>query len=127
MLLDRDAGAHARILEPETVAEMTCGYILPGGVRHGVDWHIGSPYALDMDALFGPHAFGHTGYTGTLLWLERDRDPSLIVLLSCLYPDDQGNATPLRAQPARAALGMPRGSFSIGCNAAYYRFVLPTM
>ncbi len=109
MMLDGGASAHARVLRPETVAEMTHANSLPGGVRRGLGWDVGSPYAAGMDTVFGPNAFGHTGYTGTLLWLDPDRDAFLIVLTSRLYPDDRGDAKPLRARIARAVDAMLDG------------------
>ena len=48
---------------------MTRARALPGGVRRGLGWDIASPYAAGMDATFGPHAYGHTGYMGTSLWI----------------------------------------------------------
>jgi CubicO group peptidase (beta-lactamase class C family) len=109
MILHGGASANAGVLRPETVAEMTRANSLPGGVRRGLGWDVGSPYAAGMNTLFGPNAFGHTGYTGTLLWLDPDRDAFLIVLTSRLYPDDRGDAKPLRARVARAALAMLEG------------------
>jgi len=106
VLLDGGATANVRILRPETVAEMTHRTTLPGGMQRALGWDIASPYAAGMDAVLGPDGFGHTGYTGTLLWLDPDRDVFLVVLTSRLHPDDRGDAKPIRARVAHAVAAM---------------------
>ncbi len=96
MLLNGGELDGARILKPETVAMMTQAEALPGGVIQGLGWDMSSPYSMDLDTVFGPTAYGHTGYTGTLLWIDPASRTSLIVLSSRLYPDDHGDARPLR-------------------------------
>ena len=57
--------------------------------------------------LFGParrrcftkgEGFGHTGFTGTSLWVDPDTKTAVIVLTSRVHPDDKGNVTPLRRE-----------------------------
>ena len=89
------------VLTPDTVATMTRANPLPGGARRGLGWDIGSHYAAPMAEWFGPRAYGHTGYTGTLLWLDPDSATFLIVLTSRLHPDGRGDVQPLRAALSR--------------------------
>lgn len=100
MLLNGGELDGARILEPETVALMTAPEVLPGGVRRGLGWDMGSPYANGMDLAFGPMSFGHTGYTGCSLWIDPQSKSFLIILSSRLNPDDHGDARPLRRELA---------------------------
>jgi uncharacterized protein YbbC (DUF1343 family)/CubicO group peptidase (beta-lactamase class C family) len=96
MLINGGELEGVRILSPEAVAAMTHPSALPGGVRHGLGWDMRSPYSMNLDVEFGPAAYGHTGYTGTMLWIDPLTQTSLIVLSSRLYPDDRGDAKPLR-------------------------------
>ena len=94
----------------ETVSEMTGPIELPGGVRRGLGWDIASPYDADMEMEFGPHAYGHTGYTGTMLWIDPSSETFLVVLASRLHPDDHGEVGLLRRRVAEAVVapGLPR-------------------
>ena len=100
MLLGGGALDGARILRPETVAALTTPVPLPGGARRALGWDSNSHYARDIAPAFGPRAYGHTGYTGTLLWIDPDTGRFLILLTSRLYPDGHGDAKPLRREVA---------------------------
>ncbi|GAA0295051.1 serine hydrolase domain-containing protein [Sphingomonas oligophenolica] len=102
----------ARILRPETVAQMTRGMTLPGGARRGLGWDVSSAYSAGMDRAFGPDSYGHTGYTGCLLWIDPDTSSFLIVLTSRLHPDGRGNVMPLRHAFARL-IAERRGAVAI--------------
>jgi CubicO group peptidase (beta-lactamase class C family) len=91
----------ARILKPETVALMTRPQALPGGIRRGLGWDMGSAYALGLDQWFGPASFGHTGYTGCLMWIDPATQSYLIVLTSRLHPDGAGDVKALRQDLGR--------------------------
>jgi CubicO group peptidase (beta-lactamase class C family) len=49
-----------------------------------------------------PYAYGHTGYTGTLLWIDPLSDTFLITLTSRLHPGGHGDARLLRQKVAQA-------------------------
>jgi CubicO group peptidase (beta-lactamase class C family) len=100
MLLNGGSLDGARILRPETVTLMTQGVMLPGGVRRALGWDASSSYSVGMDEAFGPSSFGHTGYTGCLLWIDPPTNRFLIVLTSRLHPDGQGDVKPLRLELA---------------------------
>src|SRR5579875_735834 len=104
-LLDGGSLGGRRILEPESIRRMTSPRELPGGIVRGLGWDIASPYAGGEDGAFGPGSYGHTGYSGTSLWIDPKRGVYLIVLTSRLYPDDRGDARPLRAALARIVAG----------------------
>lgn len=100
MLLDGGSLNGNRILQPQTVKLMTSAMVLPGGVRRGLGWDIASPYATAF-AAFGPLSYGHTGYTGTALWLDPQTDTFLIILTSRQHPYDQGDVSTLRQRIAQ--------------------------
>jgi CubicO group peptidase (beta-lactamase class C family) len=96
MLLNGGALDGARILRPETVALMTRPIDLPGGVRRTLGWDAASAYSSGMDQAFGPSSYGHTGYTGCLIWIDPATRSFLIVMTSRLHPDGRGDVKPLR-------------------------------
>lgn len=54
-------------------------------------WDIPQPGGHGGD-LISPNALGHLGYTGTSIWLDRERDLGVLVLSNRSYPDDSGKA-----------------------------------
>lgn len=100
MLLGGGSLGGVRILAPETVAAMTRPQHLPGDITRGLGWDISSDYDSGMAQAFGPGSFGHTGYTGTSLWIDPAAGVYLIILSSRLYPDGHGDAQPLRRDVA---------------------------
>ena len=70
----------APLLRPETVRAMTRLQAQEGAVRRGLGFALWSP---DLDASsnpLSPDTFGHTGFTGTSLWL----DPRREIVIACL-------------------------------------------
>ena len=54
--------------------------------------------------LFGPTSFGHTGFTGTSLWIDPETETFVIILTSRLHPDGRGGSpTALRFEVATLA------------------------
>ena len=39
--------------------------------------------------LFSPNSFGHTGYTGTMMWADRDKNLTVVFLTHRVYPTSQ--------------------------------------
>jgi CubicO group peptidase (beta-lactamase class C family) len=100
MLLNGGVLGGRRVLKPRTVKLMETPAALPGGAQRSLGWDVSSGYSVGMDKAFGPGSFGHTGYTGTLLWIDPPSGRFLILLSSRLYPDGHGDVTPLRREIA---------------------------
>ena len=100
-----------RILSPATVAAMTKAQRLPGiSTQRGLGWDIRSPYSRVFNAAFPKGSFGHTGYTGTAMWIDPGSQTFMIILTSRLHPNGHGNVKPLRAKTAAAvAAAVPMG------------------
>jgi len=97
MLLDEGTYKGVRILRPRTVEEITAPKSPPTGTRlRGLGWDIGAPFASNRDELPAAGSYGHTGYTGTLIWIDPVSKTYVVVLTSRLYPDGKGDAEPLR-------------------------------
>jgi len=71
-----------RVLEARIVRQMTAPYFSRGGtVRRGLGWDIASPYSSPKGSGFSEGSFGHTGYSGTSIWIDPEND-SFVIFLS---------------------------------------------
>lgn len=99
MLLAGGAGKGGRILSPSSVEKMSLPQSPSGKIPlRGFGWDLGPPLASNRPALFQAGSFGHTGFTGTLLWIDPISSTYVIVLSSRTHPSGRGNADSLRAQ-----------------------------
>jgi len=95
----------ARILAPATVARMTSPSTPPEmrAVR-GLGWDIDSSYSSNRGELFPiGTSFGHTGFTGTSLWLDPGTKSYVIFLSNRVHPDGKGDVNALRGRVATVA------------------------
>lgn len=84
-LLDDDRNEAGRLLAPSTVETLRRDAIPHLDRPHGLGWrlaHEGRPAPTWSDA-----AFGHTGYTGTSLWIDPDREQFAVLLTNRLLAD----------------------------------------
>jgi uncharacterized protein YbbC (DUF1343 family) len=90
-----------RILSPLTVAKMTRA-ASPGGlaVERGLGWDIDTSYSVNRGELLPIGSFGHTGFTGTSIWIDPLTRTWVIFLSNRVHPDGKGDVTPLRARIA---------------------------
>ena len=77
-----------QFLEPETIETFTATAGVPNSTR-ALGWDTKSPegYSSAGD-LFSDSSFGHTGYTGTSMWVDPTQDLFVILLTNRVYPDD---------------------------------------
>jgi uncharacterized protein YbbC (DUF1343 family)/CubicO group peptidase (beta-lactamase class C family) len=111
MLIDGGVCRGKRILCEKTVAAMEKPQRIPGSsTLHGLGWDVQSPYSKIFNTSFPAGSFGHTGYTGTSIWIDPRSETFLIILTSRLHPRGKGNVKPLRVQAAAAvAAAVPMG------------------
>ena len=103
MMLDGGTSQGRQILSPGAIAAMTKPHGTPGSSTvRGLGWDILSPYSKHHSAVFPAGSFGHTGYTGTSIWIEPRTRTYLIVLTNRLYPDGKGDVKSLRTRIAAA-------------------------
>jgi len=79
------------ILRPETIALFTCREKTPAGSSRALGWDTPSPPS-QSGSHFGPHSYGHLGYTGTSLWIDPDRQLSITLLTNRTWPDCSNEA-----------------------------------
>jgi uncharacterized protein YbbC (DUF1343 family)/CubicO group peptidase (beta-lactamase class C family) len=89
------------ILSPPSVEKMTSPEQPPlAPVLRGFGWDIDSPYSTNRGALFPVGSYGHTGFTGTSLWIDPTTRTYIILLSNAVHPRGQGSAVALRSEVA---------------------------
>ena len=74
-----------RVLAERTVAQMTAPYFSRGGkVVRGLGWDISSPFSSPRGDGFSRISFGHTGYSGSSIWIDPVSDLYVILLTARL-------------------------------------------
>src|SRR5438477_1455583 len=71
-------------------------------VLRGFGWDIDSPFSSNRGDLLPVGSFGHTGFTGTSLWIDPTTRTFIIVLSNAVHPRGKGNAVSLRTKVASA-------------------------
>jgi CubicO group peptidase (beta-lactamase class C family) len=100
MLLNGGELNGRRILKKETVAMMTQPRPVPGGQR-AYGWDVQTGYSANRGERFPiGKSFGHTGFTGTSIWIDPTSQTAVIFLSNRLHPDGKGNVNRLRGQVA---------------------------
>ena len=87
-------------LSPAGIAAMTRVRDFGDGDLRALGWDVETHYSTSRGDLFPLGSFGHTGWTGTSMWLDPATDAFLIVLSARNHPGGAGNATVLRSRLA---------------------------
>ena len=69
----------------------------------GFGWDIDTPYSGTRGRIFPIGSFGHTGFTGTSLWMDPRSDTYVILFTSAIDPRDDPPIAYLRGDVATAA------------------------
>ncbi|MPY88349.1 MAG: DUF1343 domain-containing protein [Luteitalea sp.] len=104
MLLNGGRLGRTRVLSPLTVRLMT-RFQTPPTERNvrGFGWDIDSTFSRNRGALFPLGSFGHTGFTGTSLWVDPATRQYVVFLSNRLHPAGKGDVNTLRADVATVA------------------------
>jgi CubicO group peptidase (beta-lactamase class C family) len=100
MLLNRGELNGVRVLSPLSVERMTEIYPKVGESGRGLGWDIDTDYATVRGDLFGPRSYGHSGYTGTSIWIDPETQTAVVLLTNRVHPDDKGDIIALRSKVA---------------------------
>ena len=104
MLLNGGILDGRRILSAATVARMTAPIVVSeDGATRGLGWDINTAFSSNRGELFPLGSFGHTGFTGTSLWIDRVSQTFVVFMSNRVHPDGKGDVTPLRAKIATIA------------------------
>jgi uncharacterized protein YbbC (DUF1343 family)/CubicO group peptidase (beta-lactamase class C family) len=89
------------ILSAVTVEKMTSPEQPPQApVLRGFGWDIDSPFSSNRGDLLPVGSFGHTGFTGTSVWIDPTTQTYIILLTNSVHPRGKGNAIGLRTKVA---------------------------
>jgi CubicO group peptidase (beta-lactamase class C family) len=115
MLLQGGELDGVRVLSQESVRLMTTAQS-PAGIEalRGLGMDINSPYAVrPRGTVFPVGSYGHTGFTGCILWIDPQARAFYVLLSNRVYPDDKSNVlelyTKLGTLAAEAAGLAPAG------------------
>jgi CubicO group peptidase (beta-lactamase class C family) len=111
MMLNGGIYAHKRLMKRSTVEMITRRQNEPPGSTRALGWDTPSPDGHSSAGHFlSANAFGHTGFTGTSIWIDPDKDLFIILLTNRVHPTREKNAMiALRPQVADSvveALGL---------------------
>jgi len=70
-------------------------------VVRGLGWDIDSPFSSNRGELLPVGSYGHTGFTGTSLWIDPTTDTYIVLLTNAVHLK-QGNVIALRTEVATA-------------------------
>jgi uncharacterized protein YbbC (DUF1343 family) len=91
------------ILAGEMVEKMTTPQQPPTAqVLRGFGWDIDSPFSSNRGDLLPVGSFGHTGFTGTSIWIDPSTQTYIILLTNAVHPRGKGSAIALRSKVATA-------------------------
>src|SRR5438128_149614 len=90
MILGRGEYRGVRVLSPMGVARMTearpsGGNASDGNVR-GLGWDVATGYSSNRGDLFPIGSFGHTGFTGTSIWIDPASETFVVFLSNRVHP-----------------------------------------
>jgi beta-N-acetylhexosaminidase len=85
MILNGGIYAHHRLLTRATVQEFTARQTIGDSART-LGWDVPTPPGSSAGHYFSPESFGHTGFTGTSLWIDPERQLFVILLTNRVNP-----------------------------------------
>ena len=81
MILNNGRLHGIQVLSERVLEQMTAPYFYSNGsVVRGLGWDIYSPYSSPRGSFFSEMSFGHTGYSGSSIWIDPERDLFVILL-----------------------------------------------
>jgi uncharacterized protein YbbC (DUF1343 family)/CubicO group peptidase (beta-lactamase class C family) len=93
------------VLSPASVASMTRPRFYGDGNLRGLGWDVATSFSSVRGDLFPLGSYGHTGWTGTSLWIDPATDTFVVLLTNRNHPDESGNVIPLRGKVATLVAG----------------------
>ena len=124
MMLNGGELGGVSLFSPLTVEKFTEPQSPPDQpILRGLGWDIDSPYSGNRGELFPIGSYGHTGFTGTSMWIDASTHTYVILLANSVHPTARPSLTPLRSKVATiaaAALGiMARNVTLTGYNETF--------
>lgn len=112
MLLRDGALDGVRVFKPETVRLFTEPHAVPAGGKstepsgrllRSYGWDVETSYTAQRGTVFPKgEGYGHTGFTGTSIWVDPKSETAVIILTNRVHPDDKGSVVRLRREVGTA-------------------------
>jgi CubicO group peptidase (beta-lactamase class C family) len=91
MLLNGGVYDHQRIVRRSTLETFVARQNFPEGSSRALGWDTPSN-GSSAGSLLSPNSFGHTGFTGTSVWIDPTRKLFIILLTNRVHPTRENNA-----------------------------------
>ncbi len=91
MMLNLGSYNGVRILSPRTVKLMTMNHTTDLGEARGLGWDVKS-FGFSCGDLFSDKSYGHTGFTGTSLWIDPEARLIVIFLTNRVHPSRENTS-----------------------------------
>jgi CubicO group peptidase (beta-lactamase class C family) len=85
------------VFERSAFERMTRPHDIGRGTRT-LGWDHRSPYSRNRGSALSESAFGHGGFTGTVFWIDPEKDLIFVFLSSRLHPDGKGSVNTLAGE-----------------------------
>jgi uncharacterized protein YbbC (DUF1343 family)/CubicO group peptidase (beta-lactamase class C family) len=93
-----------RVLSAAAVARMTKPYVVSEtGATRGLGWDMNTSFSQNRGELFPLGSFGHTGFTGTSVWIDPVSETFVVFLSNRVHPNGKGDVGELRAKVSTVA------------------------
>jgi len=103
MMLGQGEREGVRVFSPAVVEKFTTPQSPPDQpILRGLGWDMDSPYSGNRGELFPLGSYGHTGFTGTSLWIDPVSRTYVILLANSVHPYLRPAITSLRGRVATA-------------------------
>lgn len=105
MMLDGGVFRATRLFSAAVIARFTRPQSPPNQpILRGLGWDIDSPLSKNRGELFPIGSYGHTGFTGTSIWIDPSSKSYVILLTNYLHPrKEKRSLTSLRSRVATLA------------------------
>ncbi len=94
MLLNKGIYKGVKIFEESTVKQFTSQY--DSSSSRGLGWDTNDFLNSSAGTYFSKETYGHTGYTGTSVWIDPINNIFVVLLTNRVYPDDKVSLTEMR-------------------------------
>ncbi len=90
MMLNGGTYAGKRILDKGTIRLMVKNHTSDMGSNYGLGWRVKTRLTPAVGSRLSPRSYGHNGYTGTSIWLDKVRNAFIILLTNRIHPVREG-------------------------------------
>ncbi len=95
----------SRVLSRSTIVKMSTPQQPANAASlRGLGWDIDSPFSSNRGELLPIGSYGHTGFTGTSLWIDPGTDTYIILLTNAVHPRGGKSITSLRSRVGTAVV-----------------------